>query len=67
MKTWIHQIKESMHWQEGNYKLLKEEWEADPTQEKLEAYIESYGKFCKLQGRYEQWHSDAKEVEAGTF
>ena len=56
-----------MHWQEGNYKLLKEEWEADPTQERLEAYIESYGKFCKLQGRYEQWHTDAKEVEAGTF
>lgn len=67
MKVWIHQIKSAMQWQQNNYKLLKDEYEADPTAERLEAYIKSYGEFKKLEGRYEQWHSDAKEVEAGTF
>lgn len=63
MKVWIHQIKESMSWQRGNYKLLKNEYEEDPTEERLNAYIESYGKFCKLEGRYEQWHTDQQELE----
>ncbi len=67
MKVWIHQIKESMEWQDRNCKLLHEEYLAEPTTERLTAYIESYGKFMKLAGQYEQWHIDAKEVKAGTF
>lgn len=63
MKIWIHQIKESMGWQERNYKLLKSEWEKDPTQERLDAYIKSYGQYKQLKGNYEQWHTDRSEQE----
>lgn len=64
MKVWIHQIKSAMQWQQGNYKLLKEEWEKEPTQARLDAYVKSYGEFKKLEGKYEQWHSDEAERNA---
>ena len=63
MKVWIHQIQESMNWQERNYKLLKNLHESDPTQENLNAYIESYGLYRELKGKYSQWHIDAREAE----
>lgn len=72
MKTWIHQIQSAMRWQQNNYKLLHKEWQntlddSDEKNLKLMEYIESYGKYMHLKGRYEQWHIDAREVEGGTF